>query len=241
MRRQFGSEYPGTILMFGRVRLPLQKETRFSRVYSAPNTQFKTVISKFEDGSAILSFAELDSGWAIWNEQDRLDFCGSSSWLYEQSDFPVMLRFVIRHGNTEHWSAVAGSVAACLPKDEAFGLLRSILDRMGDECTSNITQAIAATKHPEATDILRNHLATIWKHPALWDDDPFVNWTAHSAVCCIEHLLQLEVAPSELEDLVRELSVHRCKGIRESCQMFFHKRYDWIGEPPKPDIPGLDS
>jgi hypothetical protein len=132
----------------------------------------------------------------------------------------------------EVWSGIALQVAGWLPQDEAFDLRTRALTRI-ESHSANITQGISATRHPRSGEVLREHLEALWKHPQLWDDHPFTNWHAFDAICCIEHLLQLDAAPAEYEARARELSNHVCVGTRESCGTFLSRYYDWI---PKPDL-----
>ena len=234
LKRLHGEEYPHAVLTLG-WRLPLRHERRFTRVYYSEERRLGTQVSKFADGSATMTYRELAMHWATWSQEDRRDFVSACNGLYGQADYPDMVRFVMKQGDPGLWSGMALQAASFLGQDEAFELLVRALERV-DSHTANITQAIAATGHPKAEPVLRRHLEELWSSPRLWDDDPFTNWTAFDTICCISHLLELGIAPSELEDKARRLGQHVCKGIRDSCGTFLGKHYSWI---PKRDLGAL--
>ena len=181
------------------------------------------------DNSASLTYAQLEAEWPAWTEDERLDFCNACSGLHEQADFPDMLRFVMAHGAPREQSAVALSVASRLPQAEAFDLLVRALHGLGPGA-SNITQAIAVTRHADAVPTLRAHLQQTWAHPGLWDDADFINWVAYDATTCIAHLIDLDAPPDDFEDHVRRLAGHACAGNRRSCRHVLSKHYRWLGE-----------
>jgi len=120
-----------------------------------------------------------------------------------------MLRFIMQHGGPEHWAGIAMSVASLLPRDEAFDtLVRALHNAELGHTTTNIAQAIAHTKHPDAEITLRKHLAVLWEHPALWDGADFTNPVAYAAMTCIAHLIELGAPPSDFTEQVRRLSEH---------------------------------
>src|SRR5712671_456019 len=102
------------------IRLPLRRERRFSRSYHSDEKKMGSEISRFMDGSASITASELRREWTSWTEETRMDFSQSCSWLHEQPDFPEMLRFIMQHGDPDHWSGIALNVASQLPRDEAF-------------------------------------------------------------------------------------------------------------------------
>jgi len=234
LKRMYGEEYPSAVMSLGS-RLPLKTERRFSRFYYSDERRLGAHVSRFQDGSATMTYAELRTQWAKWSEHDKHDFVRACNGLCGQSDYPDMVRFVMKQGDPELWSGMALQAAGFLDPQEAFDLLVHALDRV-DSHTANITQAIAATRHPKAEQVLRLHLDELWAAPDLWEDDRFNNWTAFDAICCISHLLELGLAPEELEDKARQLSRHVCAGTRDSCGTFLSKYYGWI---PKPDLGAL--
>lgn len=227
LKRQFGEEYPSAVTM-GAVRMPLTEEGRYTRHYASEDSKMSFSVSRFMDGSARISEEELEREWRGWAYGDRLDFCNSCSWLAGQADFPEILRFVMRHGGEDHWSAVAGAVARELPQSEAFDLLVRALELAKDRPLSNLAQAIAGTGHAEAPAVLLRLLEKLWGSPELWEDDDFLNWTAYDATTCIGHLIEIGVPPDELGGKVRELAQHPCEGNRASCRRFLAKHYPWL-------------
>ena len=187
-----------------------------------------TMISRFMDGSASLTLAELERDWPTMAGHERLDYCQSCGWLHEQTDFPDMLRFVMKRGGQEELSAIASSIAARLPQEEAFDFLAGVLQTAELSPASNIGQAIGLTKHPDAQNTLRSHLQSVWARESLWDDDKFLNWVAYDATTCIAHLLDLGASPGDFQEQVGKLSQHACSGNRHSCRNFLSKHYSWL-------------
>jgi hypothetical protein len=232
----FGAEYPAAITWLG-IRMPLQYETRFLRHFRATDQllphQTEMVISRFVDGSASVTLPQLEAEWSAWTAPDRMDFCCSLDdlQLLEQPDLPAMVRFIVHHATPDELVSVASSVGRICRPDEVFELLLVALRNSAIGKTSNIIQAIAQTRHPEAEATLRRHLQTVWSTRSLWDDASFVNWTAFDAMMCIYYLLRLGASPAELEDFVRNLSEHACSGNRERCCKYFAQYYSWLSKP----------
>ncbi len=225
--RRYGDEYPAAVVSDG-IRLPLRKERRFSRSYHSEEHKLGCEISRFMDGSASITSAQLQQEWPSWNKETRMDFCAAYHWLNKQPDFPEMLRFIMQHGGPDEWSAIALDVASRLPQNEAFEILLRALRTMELGRASNITQAIAATKHPGAEATLRRHLDVLWRHPDLWHDADFSNWIAFEATTCIRNLIDLGAPPEDFNEQVRLLSEHSCSGNRNSCRNFLAKHYAWL-------------
>jgi ribosomal protein S18 acetylase RimI-like enzyme len=230
----YGPEYPQAVTTLGR-RLTLASERRFTRSYGSADQGFVTLVSKLQDGTAAITLEELKAQWAAWPQADRDDFLAACNGLFRQRDYPDMLRFLMAQHDPQVWSALALDVAGFLPQEEAFGLLVEAFHRT-DAHTANLTQGIAATKHPGAAALLDQHLDELWAHPGLWEDDSFTNWIAFDAICCLAHLLDLGIAPADHEDKARRLSQHVCAGTRQSCAGFLGKHYDWM---PKPNLGAL--
>lgn len=225
VKKQFGGEYPAAIVVDG-IRIPLSKERQFSRCYDWDDHKSVTEISRFLDGSASVTASELQQEWPTWKDETRLDFCQNCCWLHEQADFPDMLRFIMQHGSPDDWSGIALSVASLLPRDESFEALVRALRGTELGRSSNIAQAIARTKHPEAVATLRGHLAALWAHPTLWEDDEFN--VGFDVMTCIQHLIELDAPPSDFTDQVRRLSEHACSDIRRFCRNHLSKHYSWL-------------
>jgi hypothetical protein len=208
--------------------MPFRREHRFSRSYRSDDPKMGCQISRFMDGSASMSAEELKREWASWDEAIRADFCNSYAWLRGQPDFPEMLRFILQQGTPIDWANVALSVASELPRDEAFGLLVKALCHTTTFQTSNLTQAIAKTRHPDAETTLRNHLTKVWERPAMWENAEFMNWVAFDATTCVAHLIELGAPPADFSEHVRQLSGHVCPRNRDACRNFLSKYYSWL-------------
>jgi len=228
LKKDFGDEYPAAVIIENGLRLPLRRERRFSRYYYSDEHKSGAEISRFMDGTAAITAAELKQEWPDWSEDMRLDFTESSTWLRSQTDFPEMLRFVMQHGEPIHWSGVAQSIASVFSRDEAFTTLLHALQDTGIEHTANLIQAIAETKHSDAEATLRTHLATLWAHPELWDPNDFMNWVAADATNCIAYLVELGASPSDFTDQVRQLSEHVCPSNRDFCRNHLSKYYSFF-------------
>lgn len=227
LKRLYGEEYPNAIIVNGE-RTPLSGESRFSRNYHSTKHKRGTTVSRLMDGSASITLSQLQSEWPTWTEGDRTDFCQNCDWLRGQTDFPDMLRFIMRHGDSCDCCGIASSIAVSLPSEEAFDFLRRTLQITQIGQGSNIVQAIALTKHRSAEATLRNRLDSIWTHKSLWADDKFINWVAFDATTGIAHLIELGASPSDFDQLVRQLSEHVCSGNRGACRNFLSKYYQWL-------------
>lgn len=227
MKELYGEEYPAAIKT-REGKLPLWREKRFSRSYRSGDKTHIHEISRFMDGSASITAADIAREWSSWDEKTKIGFCQNCCWLERQNDFPEILRFILGHGDDTAWSGIAISIATVLPQEEAFQSLVAKLSIMDLRCAVNITQAIARTKHRDAERTLRDHLAKLWSHQSLWDDDGFVNWLAYSTTCCIKHLIELGADPVEFTEHVRKLSQHVCSENREACRNFLAKYYSWL-------------
>jgi len=227
LKRKFGNEYPAAIIKDG-VRMKLRNERRFSRSYPSDDGKITCVISRFMDGSASITALELRQDWASWTEEDRQDFCQSCAWLEGQSDLPEMLRFIMNHGGPANRSGVALSVASLLSRDEAFDILVRTLQSNPIGITANIGRAISELGHPDAETVLRNHLATIWAHPGLWETADFKNWIGFDATACIAYLIEVGAPPADFEKQVRQLSEHACSGNRNTCRRYLSRHYSWL-------------
>lgn len=208
--------------------MPLQREGRFSRSYHSDERNVSCGLSRFMDGSASMSLSELERTWKDWTKEDQIDFCQSCRWLFEQTDFPDMLRFIMKHGGPEHWSGIALMVADYLPAREAFEMLTEALNATEIGKASNISQGIAQIKDPRTEGILRNHLSKNWQHPKLWDNADFINWVAFDATTCIAHLIKFGASPADFIEQTRLLARHECARNRESCRNFLSKHYPEI-------------
>jgi hypothetical protein len=225
-RPNFGPEYPHAVTKPDGERLPLLREKRWSREFGTE--QSTLIISRFVDGSATISLAELRGEWSQWTRAERLDYAVNSSPLEGMADFPDQLRFVVSNGGPEEWSAVASSIARCLPTDEAFGILTSFLDETPQGSRSNLYQAIERVGHPGSLDVLLEELELLGAHPAIGDDDSFLNWLAYDLTCGIQHALRLGAPPAQFEDAVRRLAIHPCVGNVDAARWRLATTYDGV-------------
>lgn len=219
LKERYGPEYPAIALVDGQP-VMLSWESQFTRAYEfeQEGQKHQYRISRFMDRSASITLDQLRQEWPAWSSTQRLEFCNASAWLNEQSDFADILRFIMEHGSPSNWSAIALSVAAKLPCDDAYDLLLRALDSVELSRACNFVQALAYTKHPAAQTRLRTHLSALWNHPDLWKDDPFTNQLAYGATVCIEHLIELGAPPTDFNDHIHKLATHPCGGNRESCR-----------------------
>jgi hypothetical protein len=232
LKKAYGEEYPRVVMSEG-IRYPLQRERKFARLFSEQDKKGGVLISRFMDGSAGITLAELSQNWSKWERVDKVDFCQGCSWLAGQEDFPDLLRYVMKHGQLDDWSGIALQVARELPQNEAFRFLNDALQAAGPGRGSNLTQGLAHTKHPAAASVLCDHLHATMSHPLVWEDDRFLNWIAYDAITCINHLIEeLGAAPSDFEPQVRRLSEHVCERNRRSCVNFLSKHYPWLKKGP---------
>ncbi len=208
--------------------MPLQRETRFSRYYFNEEKRYGASVPKFFDGTAEITLLELKNEWPNWTKSERHDFVEACSHMKQQPDLPDILRFVMSSDDPNHRNSVALAVSFRIPKEEAFALLLDALTNANGQHTANLTQAIAKTNHPEAITVLRKHLEELWKNPRLLADDPFINWVAFDAHCCIQQLIEIGAPAPEFEEKVRAISQHPCKGNRESCYGFLSTHYSWL-------------
>jgi len=208
LKNAFGNDYP-SVLEKGGVRFPLALETQFTRYYHTGerNTGGHT-ISRFMDGSALITADELKCAWATWANEQKKDFCGASAWLHKQGDFPEMLRHIMQHGTSDHWAAIAESIALLLPCNEAFAFLQEALHSTSLGTGANFAQAIATTKHPEAELTLRLHLEALLKCPTIWNDYESRNPFAFEATICIRSLIEIGASAEDFEEAARKLSNH---------------------------------
>lgn len=229
MQKYFGDEYPAAITVNG-IRMSLTSERRWTRNYQNEDGSTACEISRFMDGSASISFIDFVREWPGWSQRERQDFCSACDWLRKQTDFPDMLRLIMKDGCEEDWSAIALPVGSHLPQQEAFDLLTDALRSIELERASNIIQGITETKHADAARVLREHLARLWSHPQLWEDDDLTNWLAYGAINCIGHLIELGGMPQDFADQVRALAKHACSGDRDACRRVLAKYYPWLNQ-----------
>jgi len=143
----YGPEYPAYLTWMDGTRMALVRESRWSRTYRHPTKKLEHVCSRFEDGSASITFDELSATWSGWTRAERSDFCYNCSLLRSQADFAEILRFILREGDWNDWCGIASCLADVLPCQEAFDLLSQALELTPVEHSSNLVQAILVLHH----------------------------------------------------------------------------------------------
>jgi hypothetical protein len=225
----FGNEYPAALTRDGE-RTPLHSEDRWSRIYSNDLSKTWQEVSRFLDGSVTMTFEGFSREWPTWGDPERMNFCRAFHSFKPQADYLEILRYIMREGESDHWSAIAVQVARYLPQDEAFLLLTQALDRADLDNSAYISLGISHTKHPDAERVLRVHLAALWSHPALWDDDSFRNPFAFAATCCLASLLGGGAPTEDFIEKAKSLANHPCSGNRNSCVPYLSPHLPWLKE-----------
>lgn len=227
LKSRYGEEFPAAVTISG-IRMPLKRETRFSRYYYNEDKKYGATVPRFFDASAKITLAELQTEWPTWSKSERSDFVQACSYMQDQADIADIVRFIMKSGDFHDWNAIALAISFRLPQEEAFAALRDALTQASEHPTANLAQALAATKHPNAAEVLLKHLNILWENSDLWKDDPFNNWVAFDATCCIQYLIELGKPASEFDEQVRALAKHPCKGNRENCVGYLKKHYAWL-------------
>jgi hypothetical protein len=199
-------------------------ETRWTRTY-AVGEKSQYVQSRFQDGDATITLAELEREWPTWSLLERIDFCQSycnSARMPERAD---VLRFVVAHGDHICWPAIALSVARELPLEEAMPALRSWCLTCQIGRGANYYQAVAHTGDPQAHELLKRCLGRTWGSDGLLDDGDSLNWTGYDAVCCLQHLLELGEDPEQYRAQYDALNTHTRQNVREYTQRWLARYF----------------
>jgi len=228
----FGPDYPNSLtdLVVG-VEMPMVQERPWSRIFRHPTSGAIFQIPRTMDGSANLTLEELTQRWSTWTPAERRDLSLAVAWLRGRDDFADILRFLIREGNSDIWSAIALSVAHTLPQDEAYRVLVQSLEATNLAAGTNLVQAIAATGHASAASTIRDRLNRLRAAPEFWEDAPNVNELALTAMFATKHLVELGEDADLLAEFVRALAAHRCKEVGRFCRMHLKSTYSWLSEP----------
>ena len=229
----FGPDYPKTLTdLIDGVEMPLVQERPWSRIFRHPTSGAIFQIPRTMDGSASLTLEELTLRWAGWTPAERRDFCLAVAWLRGRGDFADIVRFLMREGGSDTWSAIALSVAHALPQDEAYRVLVQALEATPLSASANLMQGIKATGHPSAASTIRERLDRLRATPELWEDAPQVNHLAMTAMWATKNLLELGEDPNSLADFVRALAAHRCGEVGRFSRMHLKAAYPWLAGPP---------
>lgn len=187
--------------------MELIRETKWSRLYSMEDLQTKMYESKFADDSASITVEQLQVEWTQWSPTERADF----SEAVTQARFPHLpdvLRFIIKRGDFETWSAIANCCVRQLPAAEAMAFVTDVCQRCPVGKGVKFFQALALSKSPQTLPILRKCLERCWNDPQFLDSDSMFDWASYDAVSCMEYLLQLGEPPATLAAKYRILINH---------------------------------
>lgn len=187
--------------------MELVYETRWSRHYKDDDLQLRVCESKFADGSASITADELAKEWSHWDRKDQVDFCQSVI----QAKFvhlPDILRFIMKNGDWETWSAIATSVVRNLPKEEALPFIEEACRVCPVGKGELLFQALAFHRSREVVPTLRECLSRTWSDSRLMSDDAVYDWAAHDATALIEYLSQLGERAPDLREKYQVLVNH---------------------------------
>src|SRR5262245_619819 len=198
------------------------RESRWGRHYTSPDGTHSYFESRFMDGSASITFAELKATWDQWPDAEKWDFCHGLSWV-KTPERPDMVRFLVENGDHGVWSAIALLVASDLRPEESLPILQGWCQTGAH--TTNYYQAIAHTGSAEAHDILKGRLWRILETPGFMEEHEFLNEIASDAVFCLQHLMELGEDPEPFRAAYETLKNHPCEGIRESTERWLEKYF----------------
>jgi hypothetical protein len=194
------------------------RETRWSRIDVSSDGKFTHFRSKFLDGSASITLAELKEAWPGWNEEERFDFCNAVSCGGDIAEIVEILCFLINQSDRLIRMTIALSVATHLPSEESVPVLKKwcLTDEVG-HC-ANYFQALYETYHPDVLPFLRNCFRRIWVSEGLMAETDFVNQIAFDAVCCLQIMLQLGEDICLCRNAYETLKHHPDAGTREQAR-----------------------
>src|SRR6266513_3056533 len=78
----------------------LVKETRWNRRFATTDGRRSVLKSRFEDGSASITLADLNTDWSSWTREEKGDFCNSIRGLRGPIR-PDVLRFLIAKADVD--------------------------------------------------------------------------------------------------------------------------------------------
>ena len=191
-------------------RRPIMRETRWSRTrgYSDETTTYTSFESKFLEGTASITLAELSQLWLAWNTEEKLDFSLAIA-CDESLKHAEVLRFLMKNGDHVVWSTIAPSVARGLPKKESLPFLRARCEETEvGTAGANYYQALTMAGDPDALRRLKEWLNRIMQDPRLGKQEPTRNYIALDLVWCIKYLLELGEPPETLRQYYELLTNH---------------------------------
>jgi len=190
----------------------LKTETEWSRTISKQGGTYHQ--SKFLEGEASITLAELAERWPSWSESERHDFCSAFS-CGDVRDAGDIFRFLATDETDLIRSTIAIGVAVSLGADEGYPILKSWASDAQIGSRANYFQAIAITRHSDALLALELEYDELCEHPRLMDDSDCYKDIAMDLVWCIQHLLEFGVSPDTLRPTFAKLKQHPCQKIRE--------------------------
>jgi hypothetical protein len=186
--------------------MQLVKETRWSRQYEM-DPQTKLYESKFADGSASITVADLEKEWGDWSANDRADFCQAVT----QARFPHLpdvLRYIMKNGDFASIESIANSISRHLPPEESVPYITDLCKTVPVGKGAKFYQALALSRPAFCRDTLMQCLNRTWSDSRFLSEDEVFDWVANDAVCLIEYLVQLGQNPSTLSDKYKVLVRH---------------------------------
>jgi hypothetical protein len=211
------------------VEMTLDRETRWSRHYYNRELRQRHLVSRFMDGSAAITLADLQKEWPSWGEEERLDFCQSISFA-DKGVLRDILRFIMANGTFSDWRACALSIAGHVPPEESV----PFLVRVSSECTpgeaANLLQALAHTKSPNAAPVIMARLGMLWTSNDLLLNGGWANMVAFEAVCCIQYLLELSEPPEAYREHYEAMLRHPNERNRKTTHRYLGKFFEETSE-----------
>jgi len=201
----------------------LKTETEWSRTFSKQGGTYHQ--SKFLEGEASITLAELVERWPSWSEPERHDFCCAFS-CGDVRDSGEIFRFLATDETDLIRSTIAIGVAVALGPGEAYPILKSWASDAQIGNRANYFQAIAITRHPDAVGALQSEFDELCMHPCLMEDSDWYNEIAMDLVWCIQNLLELGISPETLRQTFTKLEQHPCQKIRAQVLQWLAESFD---------------
>ena len=217
-------DYPQSFEFQGEI-MTLSRETRWNRAFTSTNGKKQLRRSRFQDGSATITFSQLATEWGSWTEDERKDFCNAIGWLAGE-DRDAIFRFLIKNTDFRLLHNNALTLARYLPTSESVPWLVQCIEHCAAGEAIAYIQALAWIKAPDAINFFHGRLAKAWNHPEMFRHDSFMNWIAVEAINCIDHLIELGCSPLDYKDQAASLSEHPCTRVRQNYQSTLAKHYN---------------
>jgi hypothetical protein len=200
-------------------------ETRWTRCYAA-NDRLGGVIerSRFLDGDANITLAELKQSWHSWQKDEKIDFCQSfsSAKVPERLD---IVRFLIANGDHSNWRAIAYVVTRELPSEEYIPILANWCQSCPPGEGTNYYSALASTGDPAAYLVLKSYLERIGQPAVILDENNIS--VASDALECLMLMLGLKPDGEPVRYAYEILKKHPSKVIREGAEQIPKKYFEY--------------